>query len=233
MVRCGGGKWCTICRTRPDDLVNHRLECEGDLFPCRVCDISFQTRALRLVHEKECRRPDSSVTARNVRARLQKVDGVLVGGASIEQENQMDVSVDDQIAGGSNTEQENHTVTSITALDGLFRKYTLSPPSQIGTDFHGALIHSIDRFTEIIESNLGTGIKFGLEISLNISRHSTGASATRPFDSQMMPLLLTDPVEPVIRMQIDIICARIERLIRDGSGWAVIDVNIVSIRITK
>ena len=104
--------WCTICRTRPDDLVNHRLECEGDLFPCRVCDISFQTRALRLVHEKECRRPDSSVTARNVRARLQKVNGVLVGGASIEQENQMDVSVDDQIAGGSNTEQENHTVTS-------------------------------------------------------------------------------------------------------------------------
>ena len=126
-----------------------------------------------------------------------------------------------------------YPVTSITALDGLFRKYTLSPPSQIGTDFHGALIHSIDRFTEIIESNLGTGIKFGLEISLNISRHSTGASATRPFDSQMMPLLLTDPVEPVIRMQIDIICARIERLIRDGSRWAVIDVNSVSIRITK
>ena len=95
------------------------------------------------------------------------------------------------------------------------------------------MIQSIDRLTEIIESNLGTGIKFGLEISLNISKHSTGASVTRPFDSQMMPLLLTDPVEPAIRMQIDIICARIERLIRDGSGWAVIDVNSVSIRITK
>ena len=63
----------------------------------------------------------------------------------------MDVIVDDQIAGGSNTEQENHTVTSITALNGLFRKYTLSPPSQIGTDFQGALIHSIDRFTRSLK----------------------------------------------------------------------------------
>ena len=30
--------------TRPDDLVSHRLlcQCEGDLFPCRVCD--FRTK---------------------------------------------------------------------------------------------------------------------------------------------------------------------------------------------
>ena len=91
-----------------------------------MCDISFQTRALRLDHEKECRRPDSSVTARNVRARLQTGDGELVGGESIEQENQMGVMVDDQIVGGSNTEQEKHTACFVNIHYRLHRRLVLT-----------------------------------------------------------------------------------------------------------
>ena len=206
---CGKGKWCTVCLTHPDDLVSHRLVCEGDLFPCRVCSLVFQSRELRLEHETICRRPDSSATARNVRPRVET----------------------SETAEGSSL--GNQTVTSITAIDGLFRKFSLSPPLDIGTDFQGALKMSFPRLTDIIERNHGTGIKFNLEINVMLSKMATGDTAVRTFDSEMIPLLLTDPIAPALQKLSNLICERIDKLIRDGSGWAVHEINCISINITR
>ena len=66
-----------------------------------------------------------------------------------------------------------------------------------------------------------------------LSKMATGDTAVRTFDSEMIPLLLTDPIAPALQKLSNLICERIDKLIRDGSGWAVHEINCISINITK
>ena len=79
----------------------------------------------------------------------------------------------------------------------------------------------------------GTGIKFGLEICINISKQVTGAQAVRPFQTRVTPLLLTDDPRAALKSHYNKLVGRIEKLLRDGSGWAVDLVTSVSIYMSK
>ena len=128
---CGMGKWCALCRTEQEDPEAHKLVCEGNLFPCRACGAVLQTKEQRTTHETECRRPDSSFTARNVRPRQE--------AASTEPEEQTLPS----------------DVTEETAVDGLFQKISMSPPPGTGTDFEGALIEHNSQLVSILNDRRG------------------------------------------------------------------------------
>ena len=126
---CGEGRWCNICRTEQPDLDAHKAVCEGNLYPCRVCGCVLITVHERTVHETECRRPDSSATARNVRPRQEDPD-----------------SSTDLIPDG---------VEEQTAIDGLFRKISLTPPAGTGTDYEGALIDQHPLLVSILQERRG------------------------------------------------------------------------------
>ena len=130
---CGKGKWCTTCFTLPTDLASHKQQCDGELFPCRVCGTVMQTAAQRNEHEKACRRPDSNATGRSVRPRSDIA----------ETSEEHDVS------------QEAAVVTENTALDGLFRTIALSPPAGTGSDYEGALINLHEQLVDIIDERRG------------------------------------------------------------------------------
>ena len=129
LLSCGEGKWCSICRTEQSDMVAHKQVCRGDLFPCRVCGSVLMCRQDRTEHEKECRRPDSSATSRNVRPRYA-----------------VDDPADDPPPPG---------VTEQTAIEGLFRKISLTPPPGTGTDFEGALINHHPQLVSILNDRRG------------------------------------------------------------------------------
>ncbi|XP_063691291.1 uncharacterized protein LOC134823687 [Bolinopsis microptera] len=61
----------------------------------------------------------------------------------------------------------------------------------------------------------------------------TGDIVARTFDSEMIPLLLTDLIAPALQTHSNNISDRVDRLIRDGSGWAVHEIISVSINITR
>ena len=79
----------------------------------------------------------------------------------------------------------------------------------------------------------GTRIKLGIEICLNISKRVTGAQAVRPFQTHVTPLFLTNDPRAALKTHYNKLVGRIEKLLRDGSGWVVDLVTSVSIYMSK
>ena len=65
-----------------------------------------------------------------------------------------------------------------------------------------------------------------------MSKRVSDATMVKAFDTKVTPLLLTDDIKPSLQRHFNKIVGQIEKLIRNGSGWAVDKISSISLKIT-
>ena len=122
---CGGSNVCFTCLNRVDDLTEHQKLCNVRKYDCAVCGQSFLSASARTAHSKRCRQADQAA----LRNRL-------------EGEN-------------SNHPSDRPPVVEQSALGGLFRIITLSPPDDIGNKCINKTYMWVNGYDIVCDFNVG------------------------------------------------------------------------------
>ena len=118
---------------------------------------------------------------------------------------------------------------------GLFRLVNFIPNTN-SPDYEGVLEDETQHIIEILSNrlDLDTGLKFYISIELNMSRlimDETNKVTTFQTGSSM--LLKTMDIEKEVKEHITLLISKIEKYIRNGSGWLVDNVKMINVMMTK
>ena len=120
-----------------------------------------------------------------------------------------------------------------TALGGLFRIVSVKP-NENTVDFEGRMMDEIQHIADILENRLETGLKFYLSVELNMSKMEEGEDVRKVvnFQTTATMLLQSTNIKEKVEEHIFRLMPKIERYIRNGSGWIVMGLKNIDIMMT-
>ena len=117
-------------------------------------------------------------------------------------------------------------------VDGLFRLVNFIPNTK-SPDYEGVLEDEAQHIVEILNNRLETGLKFYISIELNMSRAMDENNKVTTFQTSSSTLLKTTDTEKEVKEHITLLISKIEKYIRNGSGWLVDNVKMINVMMTK
>ncbi|MCP4490203.1 MAG: hypothetical protein GY820_23230 [Gammaproteobacteria bacterium] len=118
------------------------------------------------------------------------------------------------------------------AIDGLFRIVRIEPKNKTH-DHYGIMEDETDHIVEILNNAMVTALKFYISIELNMSRLTEDISKIVTFQTRSTILLKAMDPEAEVRKHIELIDSKVDNYITNGSGWAVANVRVINIMMTK
>ena len=122
----------------------------------------------------------------------------------------------------------------MTALDGLFRIVSVKPKENT-VDFEGGMMDEVQHIADILENRLETCLKFYLSVELNMIKMVEGENVSKLVNFHTSPtvLLQSTNIKEKVQEHINLIIPKIERYIKNGSGWIVSGLKNIDIMMTK
>lgn len=120
-----------------------------------------------------------------------------------------------------------------TALRGLFKVLTVRIPANCGGDYEGALNFLGDELEAILDDVRGTGVLFYLGCSLDMKKLVDDISVTRGFNTTATPLLVSTATQTAVAHHIENLIEKIDKHVREGSGWFCTGVRSVDLFYTR
>ena len=103
----------------------------------------------------------------------------------------------------------------------------------LGTDYEGALLEMHEQISAILEEQRGDGLKFYLEVELNMSQLVQDETHVKQFHSSPSRVLLTTNIDELVGIHRQIVVEKTETFLRNGSSWVVDSVDGVNIHIAE
>ena len=239
---CVKGQYCPVCQKEVQgDLQQHIDRCCRKSYSCNICGHSFNTGARRTAHQKKCQRKTydcnicgESFNTQATRTSHQKerhkktydcgVCGELFNTATerAAHEKKCGVADDKTLPQGSRD----------GAIGGLFSIVTIEPKIK-SFDYDGIMEDEVDHIAEILDDRMVTALKFYISIELEMSRLTDDTIKIVTFQTRSSTLLKTMDAVTEVKEHIKLIDSKIDKYIRNGSGWTVESVRVINVMMTK
>ena len=79
----------------------------------------------------------------------------------------------------------------------------------------------------------GLGIRFNLELDVSFLKQLSDDTVRKSFDTEMTILLPTDELSSALSYHSESLVQKIEKFLRNGSGWGVDEVHHIAISISE
>lgn len=120
-----------------------------------------------------------------------------------------------------------------TGLGGLFRRIRIAPPADLGADYEEVLAEAQDQIAEMLSFHRGYGCKFYLTTCLSMSRLIHEGREPNYQHSHTSTLLRSTPILPAVQEQCRVLVEKIEKWVRNGSGFVCESVEYIDLCITR
>ena len=122
--------------------------------------------------------------------------------------------------------------TDKVAIGGLFRIVKLQP-SISSPDYEGVLEGEVDHMVDILDNRIEIGLKFYISLEVNMKLPSDELTKVINFQSSATILIQETQIKKEVQEHIRDIILKIERYMKNGSGWLVENVKTIHLMITK
>ena len=212
---------CPNCEKemRSDHLTSHLKKCVTENF-CPICQREV-TGSIK-DHMEECNR---------VQYRCRTCgEGFSTGSKRAAHEKSCQVANSLTVVNKVNTSDSEG---GITAIGGTFRVTSMTPKMR-SVDYEGVLEDELDHLSDILELRMEIGLKFYISVELKMHRitdEETKKIVT--FQTNSSALLKPQPIKEEVAKHFVILVEKIERYIRNGSGWMIENVEGMKLMSTK
>ena len=123
-------------------------------------------------------------------------------------------------------------------MGGMFQIIELEPRLK-SFDYKAVLQNELDHIVDIVSNRRGNGIKFYMGLELEMEKpefdNSSGGNNTeiKSFQTSASLILMNTDIEEEIEKHISEIVNDIEEYVENGSGWVALNVESITLMITK
>ena len=120
-----------------------------------------------------------------------------------------------------------------SALGGLYRAITFRIPSGVGGDYETVLHHLSSEIVNVIRDILGHGIKCYLGCSLTMKKLIETETSNFGFNTEATAFLQSSDIKAIVDQHIARLLERIDKHVREGSGWFCVGVNSIDLFVSR
>ena len=243
---CAKNQYCPVCQKEVQGNLKEHIDCCcRKTYDCSVCGESFNTGARRTAHQKKCSRKTydcnicsesfTTIAMRDVhiKDKHRKTHSCGLCGESFNRAaKRVAHEKTCRVADEKTINQVSTDSDTQSALGGLFRIVKINPKNN-SADYEGVMEDEVVHIAEILNNRMETALKFYISAELDMSRLTDGATKLVYFQTSSTTLLQNMDVEPEVKGHVQRIASKIDKYIKNGSGWSVDRVNAISVMITK